>query len=141
MGLLVLFLIAQFFRPSKDNTQDIEEVHANIQSSLNVPDDVHSIMKKACYDCHSNHTDYPWYNHITPVNYWLKKHVDEGKEHLNFSEISSYSVKKRKHKFDEMVEEVKEEKMPLPSYTWMHGNAKLTEAERNALIAWAKANM
>lgn len=134
--LLILFVIAQFFRPEKNNG-NIASVDAFLKET-NPPDDVKVILKSSCFDCHSDVTRYPWYNNITPVNYWLAKHVNHGKEHFNISKWEGNSVKRKDHKFEELIEEVEEKEMPLKSYTWTHGDAKLTDAQIASVIDWAK---
>ncbi|WP_426429911.1 heme-binding domain-containing protein [Winogradskyella sp. HB-48] len=134
--LLVAFVIAQFFGPEK-NDGDIASVEAFI-ADTNPPEDVQLIMKSACFDCHSDHTRYPWYNNITPVNYWLADHVKDGKKHFNVSKWSDYSDKKKDHKLEELAEEVEEGHMPLPSYTWTHSDAKLSKEQIEAVEAWVK---
>ncbi|MHA7843448.1 MAG: heme-binding domain-containing protein [Winogradskyella sp.] len=134
--LLIALIIAQFFGPEK-NDGDIASVEAFI-ADTNPPEDVQMIMKSACFDCHSDHTRYPWYNNITPVNYWLADHVKDGKKHFNASKWSDYSDKKKDHKLEELAEEVEEGHMPLPSYTWTHSDAKLSKEQIEAVEAWVK---
>ncbi|MBT8308886.1 MAG: heme-binding domain-containing protein [Flavobacteriaceae bacterium] len=134
--LLLVFVIAQFFGPEK-NDGSLESISAFIVETK-PSDEVMITLKTACFDCHSNSTRYPWYNNITPVNYWLADHVKHGKGHLNFSEWESYSVKKKDHKLEEVIEMVEKKEMPLPSYTWTHKDAILTEAQTEAMINWAK---
>ena len=83
--LLVVFIIIQFFRPEKNQNDQI--LASDITHVVTVPDSVMGILKVACYDCHSNNTRYPWYNNIQPVAWWMKDHIDEGKRELNFSEF------------------------------------------------------
>ena len=92
-------------------------------------------MKENCYDCHSNQTIYPWYAEIAPVNYWLADHVKDGKKHFNVSAWKDYSIKKKDHKLEELLEMVEEGEMPLDSYTWLHG--KLSENATKLLLQWA----
>ncbi|MGY6647680.1 heme-binding domain-containing protein [Wenyingzhuangia sp. IMCC45574] len=101
--------------------------------------EVQTILEAKCFDCHSNKTAYPWYSKIAPVSFWIGHHVEEGKEHLDFSNWANYDAKKKKHKLHEVEEEVEEDKMPLESYEKLHGD--LTETEKEALIAWAKQAM
>lgn len=133
----VLLVAIQFIRPARntgsaDGPQDITHAVA-------VPAPVLTMLKTACYDCHSNQTAYPWYATIQPVGLWLGHHVDEGKEELNFSEFATYAPKRMAHKLEEIAEEVEEGHMPLPAYTLIHTDAKLTEAQVSELTAWAKA--
>lgn len=134
--LLLIFIVAQFFGPDK-NEGDITAVNIFI-AETNPPATVKKILETTCYDCHSNVTKYPWYNTITPVNYWLADHVKDGKKHLNFSEWSAYSLKKKEHKMDELYEEVEKKKMPLESYTYTHSDANLTQDQINEIVTWGK---
>ncbi|MGB3608677.1 MAG: heme-binding domain-containing protein [Psychroserpens sp.] len=134
--VLVVLIIMQFFGPDK-NEGDMSAVDAFI-AETNPPADVHDILKTTCFDCHSNNTTYPWYNNITPVNYWLADHIEDGKKHFNASAWESYSVKKKDHKIDELIEEVEEREMPLPSYTYAHGDANLSDEQIEAVVAWGK---
>jgi hypothetical protein len=134
--LLVIFVIAQFFGPEK-NVGEYTSLDAFI-AETNPPEDVKTIMKATCFDCHSNSTNYPWYFNVTPVNYWISDHIEEGKKELNFSKWSSYSLKRKEHKFDEIWEEVEKKKMPLDSYTWTHGDAKLSDKQIAVIVKWAK---
>ncbi|MBT8252965.1 MAG: heme-binding domain-containing protein [Flavobacteriaceae bacterium] len=132
---LILLVIAQFFGPDR-NEGDVASIDAFINDT-NPPDDVHIIMKQACFDCHSDRTRYPWYNRITPVNYWIADHVKHGKGEFNVSEWDAYSDKKKDHKLEELVEEVKSKHMPLDSYTWIHDDARLSDEQIESLISWA----
>ena len=91
------------------------------------------MLKSSCYDCHSNHTKYPWYNNVTPVSWWIASHISEVKEELNFSEWENYTLKKKKHKLKEIIEETGEGEMPLRSYLWTHVEANY---QRIKLIDW-----
>jgi len=136
LALLVVFIGMQFYQPEKniDNGNHLEV----FLTETNPPDQVRMVLKQACYDCHSNNTLYPWYNNIAPVSYWLADHVDHGKGDLNFSDWAAYSVKKKDHKLEEVVEVIEGNEMPLEEYTWTHAEARLTEAQRKALIEWAE---
>ena len=108
-------------------------------AETNPPENVRKILSESCFDCHSNSTKYPWYDNITPVNYWLNDHVKDGKKHLNFSDWSTYSLKKKEHKMDELYEEVEKGEMPLNSYTWTHSEANLTQEQISEMVAWGKS--
>lgn len=129
-GLLVLgFAAAQLVRP--DMTNPPVEAAMLVDSNTSIPADVKPIFKKACADCHTNETRYPWYSKITPVNWWLQDHIDEGREHMNLS-LSMDEV-------DDVCEQVESGEMPLPSYTWGHPEAVLTAGEKQILCSWAGA--
>ncbi|MBT8376461.1 MAG: heme-binding domain-containing protein [Bacteroidia bacterium] len=136
LAILIVLVIAQFFGPEL-NEGDITSVSAFLNDT-NPPDEVKLILKESCFDCHSEHTRYPWYNKITPVNYWLAEHVRDGKKHFNVSVWNDYSNKKKDHKLEELIEEVKTKEMPLPSYTWTHGDADLSQEQITAMVDWAE---
>ena len=137
--LLVALIVIQFFRPEKNQSTGPQ---ANaIANKYAVPANVQEIMKRACNDCHSNNTIYPWYDKVQPVSWWLANHVNEGKRELNFDEFLTYSPKKAHHKLDEVIEMVKEGEMPLNSYTWTHRNAILSQEEKVAITDWASSTM
>jgi hypothetical protein len=140
LALLAIFIIIQFFRPEKNLSND-QRYH--IAEKYGIPSDVTLIMQGACNDCHSNLTQYPWYAEIQPGAWWLANHVEEGKEHLNFSEFTNRRIAWQNHKFEEIIEMVDEKEMPLPSYTWfgLHPEADLTDAQRQVLISWAQGQM
>lgn len=134
--LLVLLIIAQFIRPPHNN--GVAASSNDIMHSINVPDSVAGLLQTACYDCHSDHTKYPWYSKITPVNWWLHNHITDGKKELNFSVFSTYSYRRKGKKLHEIAETVEKNEMPLDSYLWIHKEAKLNEAQRKMIVEWAK---
>jgi hypothetical protein len=135
--LLVALIIIQFFHPQKNVAAEAQPDY--IGNAFSVPDNVNAILEKACNDCHSNNTVYPWYSKIQPIDWWLDHHVREGKKELNLDEYTNRNLRYKYHKLEEIAEQVKEGKMPLDSYTWMHKDAILSEAEKTALISWADA--
>ena len=137
--LIIAFIIIQFFRPEKNLG---EEIAANqITAVQNVPDSVKQILKVSCYDCHSNSSHYPWYDNIQPVAWVLSDHILEGKKELNFSEFANYSINRRYKKFKEIQKQIKEDEMPLFSYTIPHRDAVLSPAQKITLIDWATNSM
>lgn len=134
--LLVIIVMAQFFGPIK-NEGKLSSIDAFL-AETNPPENVKLILKETCYDCHSDVTSYPWYNNITPVNYWLASHVNDGKKHFNVSNWVGSSVKRKDHKFQELIEMVEEKEMPINSYTWTHTEATLTDAQIKSIVDWAK---
>lgn len=136
IALLIVFIAMQFYRPEKNQSQGNHTAHFIKQTNPSA--DVKLILQESCYDCHSSNTEYPWYNNVAPVSYWLANHIKDGKEHLNFSDWNDYSIKKKDHKLEEVIEMIQAGDMPLNEYTWTHNEAKLTEEQKNAVIAWAK---
>ena len=94
------------------------------------------ILKNNCYDCHSDQTNYPWYNNISPINYWLEEHIKDGKKHFNVSAWDAYSARNKDHKLEELIEYVEQGEMPLDSYTWLHGD--LSNQDTETLLQWAQ---
>lgn len=133
LALLVILLLMQAFRPTKNLSANTEN---DISVSYAVPTEVKTILAKACNDCHSNKTEYPWYANIQPAAFWLNDHVVDGKRHLNFNEFNKYRIAKQYKKLEECIDEVKDGEMPLESYTIIHKNAILTEAEKTTLTNW-----
>jgi hypothetical protein len=140
LGLLAALVVIQFVRPAKNTSGDQSKA---LSSAYPVPAEVASILAVACDDCHTNHTTYPWYAQVQPVLWWLNGHVNGGKKHLNFSDFTGRRIAYQNHKFEEIVEQVEEKKMPIPSYTYLglHAGAKLTDTQRQTLVNWAKAQM
>ena len=101
-----------------------------------VPYNVQSIIKNSCYDCHSNNTNYPWYNKIQPASWFLEKHIAEGKKELNFSDFGNYSKRKQKSKLKSIINQIRDDKMPLSSYVLIHQNANIEEVQKIELIQW-----
>jgi hypothetical protein len=134
--LAITLLFIQSFRIDK-STKAVDPSKDLI--SLTVPnEEVTQLLKIACYDCHSNQPTFPWYTNIAPVSWWIKHHINEGSHHLNFSEWGTYELKRKNHKLDECVEMLEKNEMPMSSYTWMHPEAKLTDAQRLVLVEWFK---
>ncbi len=135
--VLVLALFAliaiQFIRPEK-NSEGYKSV-ATFEAETKPSAEVATILKQNCYDCHSNQTQYPWYSEVAPFSLWLADHIEHGKKHFNVSDWSNYSIKKKEHKLEELVEMVEKDEMPLQSYTIIHGN--LSENDKKLLLQWA----
>jgi len=127
---LVIFIGIQFI--PMDVPADIP---TKAENELKAPDEVISILKRACFDCHSNHTTFPWYSSIAPVSLFTKLHVKEGREHMNFSTWAEYDDEK-KLKFLDKIPKAIDSKMPLPSYLLIHKEAKLSDEDKALLTKW-----
>lgn len=135
LGLLLLFLLIQLVRPEKNN--GVADTDKDITHFVQVPDTIRTLLKISCYDCHSNKTDYPWYAEISPANWWLARHIKNGKEDLNFSDFTQYSRRRMKNKLSSIADQVDKREMPLKSYLLVHGSAKLTEGQIKLIKDWA----
>jgi hypothetical protein len=140
IGILALLVIAQFI-PMQKNTSGDDTYHASKKFPMS--SELTAIMKDACNDCHTNSTVYPSYTNIQPVGFWLNHHVNEGKQHVNYSEFTNKKVALQYHKLEETIEMVKEGEMPLSSYTYfgLHPKAKLTQEQKNSIVTWAQQAM
>ena len=136
-ALFAVFIIIQVIHPKKNESTEV--LASDISKSYAVPTEVNTILAKACNDCHSNNTRYPWYNNIQPVAWWLNNHVNEGKQHLNFNDFTSMRVARQYKRLNDCMEEVKEGGMPLSSYTWIHKDAILTDSEKQTFNNWCTA--
>ena len=135
--LLLAFIAIQFFRPAKNKAEGISA--NDISAKYPIPENVMGILKTSCYDCHSNNTTYPWYSYIQPVAWWLDDHIQKGKKELNFSEFAAYRIGRQYRKLEEINKEIKEGEMPLESYTFIHGNAKLNADQKLLIANWVVA--
>ncbi len=137
--LVGLFTIPNFF----DDLSNNGNVYGanDFTNVVNTPPEIKTMMEAACFDCHSNKTNYMWYSGIAPISLLLNNHIDEGKKELNFSEFKTYKPKRQKHKLEEIAEQVEAHEMPMTPYTWTHSAAKLSDEQRTQLINWAKAAM
>ena len=136
--LVAVLVIIQFFHPKKNESVGLPA--NSIAAVFVVPDSVKKILAVSCNDCHSGHTVYPWYSKIQPVDWWLNNHINEGKKELDFDEFASYRPRRQYKKMEEIIKQVKEDEMPLNSYTWIHKDAILTADQKQALITWAERN-
>jgi len=136
VGVLMVLIAIQFVPPARN--QSAGAAPNDIAAKYPVPADVALLLRRACYDCHSNQTRYPWYAAVQPMGWWLAWHVNAGKRHLNFSEFSTYSAKRARGRIGDVADEVDQKHMPLRSYLWMHPEARLTPEETRRLVTWAE---
>ena len=138
--LLAVFVLIQFIRPDK-NQSTSQKLTTDITGIYVVPNDVQTILKNACYDCHSNNTKYPWYVNIQPVGWFMAGHIKNGKKELNFNEYGTYSSKRQRNKLKRMKEQIEENKMPLSSYTLLHREARLTANQKEQITRWIDSTL
>ena len=108
-----------------------------IFTRMTVPPDVVGILNRACQDCHSSQTVWPWYSKVAPVSWLIANDVKEGRGELNFSDWGQYPPRRQDRKLKEICEQVERGKMPMPIYTVMHPQAKLSASDRKALCEWS----
>ncbi len=132
--ILILFFGIQFFGinrsvPQTDPSEDLMAI-------TDPPSEIQALIHDACYDCHSYQTEYPWYSYVQPVSWFLQNHIDEAREHMNFSEWGEYSKDQQQSKFKHSGGMVAKEKMPLKSFKIEHPEARLTDEEIKMLSNW-----
>ena len=129
--VLVIALVAMQFIPvDRSNPSDRGQPAA--------PSEVETILRRACYDCHSNETRWRWYAQIAPISFLLARDVKEGRREVNFSIWDRYEQRRKARKLKEIVKEVEEGDMPPWYYVSVHADAKLSQADREAIVKWAK---
>lgn len=131
---LLLIVGIQLIQPAKNQTELATDNESIVD--LEVPLEVVEILKASCFDCHSNHTNYPWYSRIAPISWVMAHHISEGKEHLNFSEWQHYNAYQKEHLLEELNEAIEDHKMPLKSYLLMHEEAQLGHQEQQYILEW-----
>jgi len=137
IATVLIFISIQFFQINTRNPDIVpQNDFTNIYSP---PQQIQTILRTACYDCHSNETDYPWYASVAPVSWWIKDHIEHARGHLNFSTWNDYSVSEANHALEEITEEVQEKAMPLKSYQIAHSEARLSDEERKLLVEWIRS--
>lgn len=128
-------LIGIQFIPTNRNQSDIVPV-TDFISTYNPPQEIVGILRTSCYDCHSNNTEYPWYNKVQPAAMYLEEHIQHGKEEFNFSEFGDYSDRRKKSKLKSFIRQVEQNEMPLYSYTLIHRDAKISDSEKELVLNW-----
>ena len=132
--LLIVFVGIQFIPTKRNQSESVPDTDFMVVN--NVPQNIYNSLQTSCYNCHSNNTSYPWYNKVQPVAWFLENHIEEGKAELNFSEWENYSERRKKSKLKSIVSQIEDGKMPLSSYTLLHGDAKLSFKQKEEIIKW-----
>jgi len=124
---LIIVLVGIQFIP-------VERTNPPVKNEIDAPADVKAILKKTCYNCHSNETNWVWYTKIAPASFLAVSDVNDGRKHLNFSE---WDINKEMKAKEEIWDEVREEQMPPWQYRIFHSESKLTQEEKNIIRNWA----
>ncbi|MFW6289457.1 MAG: heme-binding domain-containing protein [Mariniphaga sp.] len=128
--LVATFLVMQFFQPERPA---VEATDAHLFRQVQVPENIQTMLKTSCLDCHSDQTRYLWYHYIMPVGWMVNNHIEDGKADLNLSEWGDMELLDRVTALDKMCEEVEQGHMPLKSYLLMHRDAELSEEQKTQL--------
>ena len=130
VGLIALFIVLQFVSVARVNPTEKGQSPA--------PPAVQALLQRACYDCHSNETRWPWYSQIAPMSFLIASDVTEGRRELNFSTWSQYNERRKTRKLKEIAEQVEKGKMPQWYYVSLHPDAPLSAADRELITKWAR---
>lgn len=136
LGIGIIVVLIQLDRPSR-NESIVPSTHDLSTYDPALPPDVKHMLSIACYDCHSDHSRYPWYFQIQPVGWWMAHHIKDGKSKLNFSRWGTYPPVTMARKLKHISRMVTHQEMPISSYLWEHQDARLTVAQRTRVAAWA----
>ena len=132
LGVGLVILVALQFVPTR-------RTNPPVGARLVAPADVESILRRACYDCHSYETRWPWYTYVAPVSWWITEHVNHGRSEMNFSEWPVFDFEEIEYEVREIEEQIEGDKMPLSSYLILHRSARLSAEEKQALLEWARS--
>jgi len=135
-GMAGVAVLLQFTNPRQTNPPVVRE--HDLLAANPPPPEIASLLRQACYDCHSYETRWPWYSRVAPVSWLLADHVKDARKQLNFSEWPHDDPQRARRKWDHIRKQVHSGDMPLPSYTWVHTGARLSAAQRNQLVKWVE---
>ena len=134
-GIFLVALVLIQFIPVDYNQNDTVP-QTDFMVVHKVPEAIQKKIQVSCYDCHSNNTQYPWYNRVQPVAWFLEDHIKEGKAELNFNEWDSLSSRRKTSKLRSIIKQIESGEMPLNSYTLIHRDAKFSKEETEEIINW-----
>ena len=126
--LVVVVILAQFIRIDRSNPP--------VGSEISAGPSIQPVLRRVCYNCHSNETVWPWYSRVAPVSWLVGSDVSEGRQHLNFTEWGTYDSGTQSHKLRGIAEEVRSGDMPPWYYSLIHREARLSPSERSQILAW-----
>jgi len=129
--IIAVVVIIQLIPVNRDNPAVAGDFDGDIA--------VKQILKRSCYDCHSNQTKYPWYSQVAPVSWVLDKHIREGKEEVNFSNFGDLDQRAKIRLLNEICEEITDGAMPLKSYLLIHRSSRLSAQDIRAICEWAES--
>lgn len=115
---------------------EVERTNPPITADLQAPFDIKNIFKKACYDCHSNETVWPWYSKVAPVSWFIIKDVKDGRNQLNFSEWEKLNRNVKEKRIKAIWEQINNDEMPLNNYKYLHPDSKLDIIQKNLIKKW-----
>jgi hypothetical protein len=138
LALAAIFLLAQFVQPKRTNPPVVPS--RSLEAHVPVPPNVLSILKRACGDCHSSETAWPWYSHIAPVSWFVADDVNMGRSHINFQDWEAQENPKEAAEHLALIcKEVREKGMPPLTYRILHKESRLSEEDIATLCVWSQS--
>ena len=134
--LIAGLIVIQFFQPQRNKGEAFTEKDLVIQTGA--PRQVAILLTTSCYDCHSNHTNYPWYNRFAPVSWFLGNHINRGKDALNLSNWGTLQKQERIGILADICDEIESGSMPLKSYLLVHRGAKPDDTDIEMVCNWTE---
>jgi len=125
---LVVVLAVQFV--------PVAEINPPAEGNVEISPELKAVLRRACYDCHSNETVWPWYSRVAPVSWLIVRDVTKGRAELNFSAWSQYNTRRRARKLKEIRQQIEKGKMPQWYYVAVHSNARLSATDRELVLQW-----
>ena len=129
--LAALFLLMQL--------KTVDRTNPPVEADLVAPATVENLLRRACYDCHSHETRWPWYSRLAPVSWWLAEHVRRGRADLNFSQWPLFDAEAQGLYLRDIEKQLEDGTMPLRSYVLGHPEARLSAREKSLLVEWARS--
>jgi hypothetical protein len=137
VGLIAVLALIQLIPPSRTNPPVVTS--RSLEAHVQVPADVQEILKRTCYDCHSNATVWPWYSHVAPVSWYVAHDVNAARGHINFQDWEAQvSPQEGKEHLGLICKLVRNGNMPPADYRTMHKGTDLSPSEVSAVCAWSQ---
>jgi len=111
------------------------------QDEIRAPNEIMTLLKRSCYECHSNSADIPWYGNIAPISFSVRGHIKDGRAWLNYQIWNTYTKEEQKERLEQTVHSLKTLQMPIPTYLWAHKDARLDKTQRDLMIEWANSEL
>ena len=135
-AFLVALAVIQFVRPPRTNPPT--DPARTLAAAIPITVEASAVLERACRDCHSNDTQWPWYSHVAPVSWFVIDHVNHGRSHFNYSDWAKYDAGESNRLLKKACELSRQGAMPLSSYVQMHRTARLADPDIVALCDWAE---
>lgn len=126
--------VIQLARPARTNPPT--DPARTLMAVTHVTPDAEGVLVRACRDCHSNDTRWPWYSNVAPISWFVIDHVNHGRRHFNYSDWAQYDPDQRPKILKDICKLTRENDMPMTSYLWLHPDARLSDRDLVALCDW-----